>query len=477
MEVTLLGTGSADGWPNPFCTCATCTDARARRDIRGQTAALVDDRLLLDCGPEVPRAAAHLGRALDTVTAVLLTHAHPDHVGPAALLFRRWARRREPLTVVGPPAALQMCHAWVGPDDPVVWCEVGHGVELDVAGYRVRALAAEHDGPEYGPAVVYEVTDEAGTRLLYLTDTGPLPTATLDALSAAKAHLALVEETFGDTLDHSTDHLDLVTFPALVAALRSRGALDPAGRVVAVHLSHHNPPLAQLRARLAECGAEVVSDGARLHVSSTGVVDMSYPEAGEPRRTLVLGGARSGKSSYAEGVAVHHRHVQYVATARVPTDDPEMQQRIATHRGRRPTTWSTVETDDVTTVLRDAGTDDVLLVDCMTSWLAARLDEGGWDDDGGWLGSAGVLRKQIDDLVLAWAHTSARVIGVSNEVGGGIVPATDSGRLFRDLQGRLNAELAARSDDVVLVVAGRPLPLATIAIPTLAVNAQPRGVR
>ena len=91
MEVLLLGTGSADGWPNAFCGCASCASSREGGEVRGQTAVLVDGRLLLDCGPEAPRAAERFGRSLRDVRSILLTHDHPDHVGPAALLWRRWA--------------------------------------------------------------------------------------------------------------------------------------------------------------------------------------------------------------------------------------------------------------------------------------------------------------------------------------------------------------------------------------------------
>ena len=79
-EVLVLGTGAADGWPNAFCGCASCSVLRARGETRAQTAALVDGRLLLDCGPDVPAAANRAGRSLADVRHVLLTHAHPDHV-------------------------------------------------------------------------------------------------------------------------------------------------------------------------------------------------------------------------------------------------------------------------------------------------------------------------------------------------------------------------------------------------------------
>jgi adenosylcobinamide kinase / adenosylcobinamide-phosphate guanylyltransferase len=456
MHVTLLGTGSADGWPNPFCTCANCADARDRGVIRGQTAALVDGRLLLDCGPEVPRAAARLGISLDPVRVLVLTHTHPDHLGPAALLYRRWAGRREVVTVVGPEAVIDTCRAWVGPDDPVQWQVMSPGAEVDVAGYHVHALAAQHDGADAGPSLVYEITDAAGVRLLYLTDTGPLPASTLDGLRGARAHLALIEETFGLVHDHGTDHLDLGSFAATVDRLRADDALNRTARVVAVHLSHDNPPLRELQHQLARCGAEVLDDGSELVVTAGG----SPPLPTSPRRrSLVLGGARSGKSTYAEHLAGAEVPVRYVATMATPGDDVELASRIAEHQRRRPSHWSTVETNDVTTILREAAHDDVLLIDCFTLWLTARLDEAGWSSDGDWLGSADVLGKQVDELVNAWSTCPARLIGVSNEVGSGVVPATPSGRLFRDWQGRLNAELAQHCDDVVLLVAGRPFEL------------------
>src|SRR5699024_9378340 len=90
MEVVLLGTGAADGWPNAFCRCASCVAAAREGEHGGQSAALVDDVLLLDCGPEIPAATVRHGRTLAGVRHVLITHAHFDHLGPQALLARSW---------------------------------------------------------------------------------------------------------------------------------------------------------------------------------------------------------------------------------------------------------------------------------------------------------------------------------------------------------------------------------------------------
>ena len=451
MKVQLLGTGSADGWPNAFCTCASCGIARERGDIRGQTGALVDDRLLIDCGPEIPAAASRHGVDLSGVRTLLFTHAHPDHVGPAALLFRHWARRDEPLEVFGPPAALELVRHWIAPQDPVTLQPLTAGDRIDVGGYGVHALPAAHGDATIGEALLYDVTTPDGGRLLYATDTGPLSDAALHAVTAAHFDIALIEETFGDHLTHDGDHLDLRTFPEQLRRLTEVGALANVSDVIAVHLSHHNPPKAQLTQRLAAWNARVVDDGTTITTPQT---PQTHPARPRPRRTLVLGGARSGKSRHAESLLASAPKVTYVATAHPRPGDEEWQVRVAAHQTRRPAHWHTLETTDVADALVQATAEDTVLIDCMTLWLTQVMD-----DSDAWSGDISAVDKQIERLLDAWRTTSARVVAVSNEVGQGVVPATASGRLFRDTHGRLNAALAAASDDVTMLVAGRTVAL------------------
>ncbi len=170
--------------------------------------------------------------------------------------------------------------------------------------------------------------------------------------------------------------------------------------------------------------------------------------------TLVLGGARSGKSRYAQSLA-GIAPVVYVATARAG-DDPEMHARIARHRAARPATWETVEEPrDVVRVVAHAQPEDALvIVDCVTVWLANLL----WE-------YRQLTDSVVEEAVLAAVDglaASARgrdVIAVSNEVGSGIVPEHAVGRLFRDLQGFANQRLAQAAVRVVLLVAGVPLTL------------------
>jgi adenosylcobinamide kinase / adenosylcobinamide-phosphate guanylyltransferase len=453
MRVTVLGTGAADGWPNPFCVCASCTQERRQGRARAQTSALVDDALLLDCGPEAPRQAARAGVALDRLTAVLVTHLHPDHFDPSFLLYRGWVRR-EPLRLVGTPAVLDAAAAWLGPDSAVTLTPMSAGDVAEVAGYRVRALEARHEAP--GGALVYDVTAADGDRLLYATDVGPKVVEDLAATAPGPAYsVVLLEETFGDHTGHGTDHLDLTTFPAALRALRSTGAVDERTDVVAVHLSHRNPPTHELARRLEAYGARVVDDGTTLTAPATAPPEMA---PALPRRTLVTGGARSGKSREAERMLLAEPEVVYVATGSGPADDTAWQRRVDQHRGRRPAHWRTVETLDLPALLREPG--PPLLVDCLTLWLAGVLDRGeAWSEDRDDAEVDALVGAETSDLLSAWRETPRRVVAVTNEVGSGVVPGTVSGGRFRDLLGRLNAEVAAECERVVLCVAGRAVVL------------------
>ena len=175
------------------------------------------------------------------------------------------------------------------------------------------------------------------------------------------------------------------------------------------------------------------------------------------RRTLVLGGTRSGKSGYAEGLLPADAPVRYLATSRADPGDAEWTARIATHRRRRPACWTTEENPDLPAALLRAGESELLLVDDLATWLTGELDDANaWD---GGPDAADAVGRRVDALVDGVRACPARVALVSAEVGLGVVPATRSGRLFRDELGALNTRLARVCDAVVLLVAGIPLTL------------------
>lgn len=168
-------------------------------------------------------------------------------------------------------------------------------------------------------------------------------------------------------------------------------------------------------------------------------------------RVLVTGGVRSGKSHHAESLLTGP--VTYVAPG--PTaDDADWAARIAAHQERRPADWTTVESHDLVGVL--ATTPGDMLVDCLGTWLTARLDAlAVWDAPGAeW---AGALDAEFDAVVDALAARREPAVLVSNEVGLGLVAPHRSGRIFADSLGRLNQRVAAVCDRVVLVVAGQSL--------------------
>jgi adenosylcobinamide kinase/adenosylcobinamide-phosphate guanylyltransferase len=172
--------------------------------------------------------------------------------------------------------------------------------------------------------------------------------------------------------------------------------------------------------------------------------------------TLVLGGARSGKSRYAESLLGGCPSVSFVAPGPVPDgSDPEWAGRIAKHQARRPARWTTCETTDLETVIRTS--QHPVLIDCLATWLTRLIDDlDAWQD--GERAASHVL-QETSRLISALGAATVDIVLVSNEVGSSVVPGTASGRMFRDDLGRLNATVSAASDHVALVVAGRVLDL------------------
>lgn len=175
------------------------------------------------------------------------------------------------------------------------------------------------------------------------------------------------------------------------------------------------------------------------------------PTLSLPPVTLILGGARSGKSTHGEKLATGTlfgappRAATYLATAQA--GDVEMATRIMAHRNRRGANWTTLEeplklAESLTTASAHG---HPVLVDCLTLWLSNLMHHGA------------DLDESTDDLVRALNACPQPVILVSNEVGLGIVPETPLGRAFRDAQGRLNMRMAERADRVILISAGLPL--------------------
>lgn len=269
----------------------------------------------------------------------------------------------------------------------------------------------------------WDLTSPDGHRLLYPAGPGAVP---VPPPGARPYHVAF---------------LDVIADPFQLGLLRARGLVNDDTTTIAAFADHRVSSIAELERRCAIWRVGVVADGVR-------VTTVRY-DIRTTFRALVLGGARSGKSEWAELRVAAEPDVTYVATGPTGEGDADWAARLAAHRARRPDWWRTVETTDLPGVL--AAASGAVLIDGVGTWLAAVLDEAGWDTGG--------LVTRIADLVAAWRRTSAYVVAVSDETGLGIIPETPAGRVFRDWLGRVNQALAAESEQTELVVAGRVLTL------------------
>jgi adenosylcobinamide kinase / adenosylcobinamide-phosphate guanylyltransferase len=338
---------------------------------------------------------------------------------------------------IGP---LRMAGLGTGP--VAVWFEdgppqpVASGDAVDHSGMRLIGLPAG----EGGVAVVVGVPGGPARTVLWTAGAGRLPEVTVASLAGAEldvAVLCLGPDEGAAGLAHA------------LARLRAVEALAPGCDVVAVGFDHELHP-DRLAPTLAEWGVRIAPDGARLGPYRT---DRPPPP---PARTLVLGPASSGKSAAAEMLLAADPLVDYLPTGAPPSpDDREWTARVLAHRDRRPEWWRTLEGADPVDLVARQG--PPLLLDSVGTWVARVLDGcGAWNDVPGW-------RERFDAeaaaLVQAWRDTPRRAVAVAEETGWGVVPDSPSGRRFRDALGSLTRQLAAESERVLLVVAGRVVPL------------------
>jgi adenosylcobinamide kinase / adenosylcobinamide-phosphate guanylyltransferase len=186
-------------------------------------------------------------------------------------------------------------------------------------------------------------------------------------------------------------------------------------------------------------------------------IAMTSPDLSSRNLTFVLGGARSGKSAYAEQLAIDSGlPVTYIATAHI--GDAEFAERVRQHRERRPADWALTEVSaDLAGALREADREGrCVLIDCLTLWLATLLFSADADEPATLPPAA---RAAFDAFDHALAHTRGMVIVVSNEIGLGVVPLGSVTRLYVDELGRLNQRTAAASTRAVFMAAGLPLAL------------------
>ncbi len=502
MRVRLGGTGGPEGWPVAGWGCASC--GRLPPGHRRPLSIVVDDRLRLApiSGPLLPDDPGHGHRAGDPGPGDPHERGNPGQESP-----HDRGNLDEPGDLYpGNPN---------NPDEPGEPDDLGE--PDDDGGLGDTAGPTRHeDGP--GTPVAPDSAADTPHAVVATADgwvvTGPDGARLLHAFpSPVNAPEGPADAPEGEPAPPCDLVLiDVLDRPERLGDMRRRGVAHERTVLVVVGIDHRVPSEAELTRRLAMWGVSAVPDETVLEVRPgtveklqtrpiddddtsnaptdavstprvrTGSLELrtygisgaqpapqvrtgsvEAPGAGpnspgrpRPRRTLLLGGSGSGKSAEAELRLAGLPEVVYVATGPSGEGDAEWRARVRAHRERRPRHWRTVETVDVAGLLRDGTVP--LLVDGLGTWLAAVFDAcDAWESAAG---REGVARR-CDELVDAWRQAACLVVAVSDEVGLGVVPASASGRRFRDALGRLNQRLAAESEEVALVVAGRPLPLPT----------------
>lgn len=288
MKLLFLGTAASEGYPDAFCDCDNCQRARqlGGPSLRKRSAALINDDLLIDLGPDLMAAALQHGISLAKLRYCLQTHEHSDHLDPS-----HFGSRSSYCSVFGNPrlhyfaslGALQHCTRSFRADGIVLDNVVsGQSLELDerinltihpirpfqefdAGPYHVLSVAANHD-----PSItaMLFVIEQAGRVLFYCTDTGELGEPTWQALKhyGRKFNVVALDHTFGFG-KRSSGHLNKEQFMEQLQRMRSEALLADDVRIYAHHLAHHsNPSHPQLVEYAQANGYDVAYDGLQIEV-------------------------------------------------------------------------------------------------------------------------------------------------------------------------------------------------------------------
>jgi len=296
MNVTILGSGGGAGIPNPFCQCTTCETARrlGGRDRRNAPAVLIDDDLLIDCGPDVINSARQLGLSLAPLQVLVITHRHSDHLDPWFFWSRRGIKDTELplLTVYGPRDALDSVFdfygrmfGWNRPmlerETRTVWHVVEGGSRKLIGRYRLRFIPAAHGDPAL-QALLLTVHDAAG-GYFHCYDSGPLPEEAWALLAGSRFDVAAIDAGIGLQDDFaSAGHMTAAQAIETARRLREAGLLAPQGHALATHFVHQDSGShAEKTAYYAPHGMMAAYDGLKLSVGQAAEI-APPPEDREP---------------------------------------------------------------------------------------------------------------------------------------------------------------------------------------------------
>lgn len=271
MFLTFLGTGAAEAIPDPFCSCRVCEVARREggRHVRARAAALVNDDLLIDLGPDILTTANAVGAYLGGLRALLVTHRHFDHWLPQNLYWRKpgfTPTEMVPLAVYGPADALVDITPELAEDAHITWSAVTAGDRWQVGAYTITAVPATHGDGTLEPLLY--VIEQDGHRLFYGTDTALLTDAAWEVLAPLGPMDVIALDATTGKRPGGRAHHSYEMFLATQAELRHRGLFDPDHTVLIAHHFSHNGELTYDDAVKAygAHGIDVAFDGMRVEI-------------------------------------------------------------------------------------------------------------------------------------------------------------------------------------------------------------------
>ncbi len=283
MNVTLLGTSSAEGWPALFCGCGACLRARrlGGKDIRTRSSALIDGVLKIDLPPDIHAQVIKNDLDLRKLEAILFTHAHDDHCAAAELIYRGHYFTPEPLgsslPVYGSSDVIDRVRGALVSDHeeldelrhPVALHVVREFTAFDTASYAVTPIRANHDRSQQCFNLI--IRDRSGATLLYATDTGWYDDETWQYLSTCTLDGVVVEATRGMEHDGYEGHLNIPQVIEFRQKLMRYGSLRPDAPVVTTHHSHMAGLMhEEMQEIVAPHGIQIGYDGMSFHVTIEG---------------------------------------------------------------------------------------------------------------------------------------------------------------------------------------------------------------
>ncbi|MBN1247462.1 MAG: hypothetical protein JXC32_07370 [Anaerolineae bacterium] len=275
MQMTFLGTGAAEAIPDPFCSCRVCEIARREGGphVRARSAALVNEDLLIDLGPDILTSANQARAFLGGLKGLLITHRHSDHWLPQNLYWRRAGftpTEMVPLTVYGPADAMADLTPDFGEAAHFTWKTVAAGDRWELGSYTITAVPATHGGGMLEPLLY--VIEQAGKKLFYATDTAPLGEAAWEVLAPLGPMDVIALDATTGLLPGGDGHHSFDAFVDTRAELIHRGVMVPGKTVLIAHHFSHNGLFThdELVAAYGAYGVDVAYDGMEVGIGEKG---------------------------------------------------------------------------------------------------------------------------------------------------------------------------------------------------------------